>query len=137
MMSFTKEELMENSAMMADLHDYFDNLHNLVTSYQADIRLSDDYLIPHQELRLSELFTAYNSAKIALSIHPDLAHYEFTSYISFFERYYSAAKELFTYQSNPDQLESEFENMSDQYLENIDPMIRSRYEENKKLITEL
>ena len=135
MSHYSKEDLIQTLSDGSDLHEHFAFLDELLVKFQSDVENSTNGNIELAELRLSELFSAFLAAKMALSIHADLTHYEFTSFLSFFEKYYLVAKDFVSSGiGSTERLKDEFSNVHGQYQQCVNPMLKDRYQDLKSQI---
>lgn len=134
-MSSSKEELIADLHEISELYEHLANLNMKTDNLFIEIINDGVESVKLIELRISEIFSLYNSVKVYLSVKSDLSHYEITSLLSFWnEAYlqiYVVAHDDIN-NKNISWLQDRFENYSSQY-EIVENMLKSKIKELKEL----
>ncbi|OZS79478.1 hypothetical protein CF394_00810 [Tetzosporium hominis] len=108
----------EKDILLDEFYESSELYEHLATLHQYTIKLCREIIsvgiesIELKELRIAELFTIYNSAKLFLSIKGDLTHYEFTSLLSFWKNLYT---ELVSLAEENDQNTTHLDSLIDEF----------------------
>jgi hypothetical protein len=133
-MRFSKEELTSDYWAFCELYEHLANLHGKTKILGDEIINNGIESIKLVDLRLSEIYSLYNTANLYLSIKGDLHHYEITSLLSFWNEtyigmYLVAREDL----QNTSYMSDKFQNYLAQY-DIVEHMLKSKIQELKKLL---
>lgn len=133
-MKIDKNFLLDKFHAASELLVYLHELHEKTRILSDEIFKEGVKSVKLVELRLSEIYSLLNTAKLFLSLKEELCHYEISSLLNFCESTYS---ELYAIARDDDHntswLYSEFRNFTGQY-KIVDEMLSSRIEELKEMI---
>ncbi|MFJ8100265.1 hypothetical protein [Lysinibacillus sp. NPDC096212] len=133
-MPFTKEELTSDFYNFGELYEHLHNLYKKTKSLSDEIFNEDVDSIKLVELRLSEIYSLFNTAKLFLSVKGDLNHYEISSLLSFWERaYFQMYLVVRDNDQNTSWMHSEVENYLGQHAI-VESMLDSKIKELKNMI---
>ena len=133
-MSLSQDELVARYHDFSELYEHLANFHEKTSRLCNEILEYGSENIKLVDLRLSEIFSLYNTANVYLSVKADLYHYETSSLLSFWnEMYFQTYMVVRDNDQNTSWMHERFQNYSHQY-ENVEEMLKSRLEELKELI---
>lgn len=133
-MNFSKEELESDYYNIGELYGHFFELNKKTKLLYEELSKYDVDEIKMIDLRFSEIFSLYNTAKLFLSIKGDYHHYEFSSLLNFWnEAYYEMYLVARDNDKNTSWMTSRVENYLSQY-EIVEKILKSKLDELKKLL---
>lgn len=131
-MAFTKKEFESNLYDFMELYEHFHNLYEKTKLLSDEIFNDGVHSVELIELRLSEIYCLFNTARLFMSIKGHLAHYEISSLLSFWEQaYLQMYLVAHDNDKNTSWMHSEISNFSKQY-EIVEKMLTSHIKELKK-----
>ena len=117
-----------------ELHNHFHDLYTKTNFLGNDILSNGITNISLIELRLSEIFSLFNNAKLFISINGRHHHYEFSSLLSFWEQTYAQMYLVARHQDrSTSRLHGEFDNFIGQY-EIVENMLETQIKEFKNML---
>lgn len=133
-MPFTKEELSSDLYNVGELYEHFHNLNEKTKNLSNEFFNDGVESIKLIDLRLSEIYSLFNTAKLFLSIKGDLNHYEFSSLLHFWEDAYF---QMYLVANDNDKNTSWMQSKVDNYLGQhviVESMLKSHLKELKEML---
>lgn len=132
-MKTSKDDLLKTLHTTSEFYGYLHNLHEKTQILSEEIFSKDVQNVKLVELRLSEIYSLLNTAKLFLSLKEDLYHYEITSLLSFCDStYYQLYVIARDDDQNTSRLDGEFQNFSGQY-DIVKRMLENQIDELKTM----
>ncbi|ENH96693.1 hypothetical protein J416_09354 [Gracilibacillus halophilus YIM-C55.5] len=129
-----KEKLLDDFYRFSELYEHLANLHEKTQLLCNEIFKHGVEDVKLVDLRLAEIYSLYNTAKLYLSVNGELSHYEFTSLLSFWhEAYFQIYLVARDNDQNTSWMYGKVENYLGQY-ELVEQMLKSRIQELKELL---
>ncbi|CYU26206.1 TPA: hypothetical protein U1B14_002048 [Streptococcus suis] len=104
-----------DNEVLAELKILVIDLKNATSKLHSELINNTEKQTAEVSIGINELYSQYTALKLFLSIYREYGHYEITSLISFFERYYHELKSTFIHNDrNTSWLVSEHNNFDKQ-----------------------
>lgn len=133
-MTFSKEELVLEQYQVGELYEHLANLHEKTQILCDEIFKNGITSVKLADLRLSEIFSLYNTARLYLSIKEDLQHYEFSSLLTFWnDAYFQIYLVARDSDENTSWMYGKVQNYLGQY-EIVEQMLNTKIQELKDLL---